>query len=230
MKLSEKQIDSLYGFTKRHFVEWFDVQTELVDHLANDIELILENNPNISFSEARDKSFKKFGVMGFSEVVEQKTNALDKYYRRLVWRELITFFKLPKIIFTGFLICILYTLFNTIENKDFIIIPIFSFLTIYPFYHIIMGTRKIRQREKITGRKWLFESAITRFGGLIPLFNFGIYLPIFNTNNSNWSLMFTVFASSFIVIFCLVLYVSIKIVIPNVREKLINEHPDYLFI
>jgi len=65
MELTEKQTEELYIFTRQHFVEYYDVQTELVDHLANDIEQISEENPNLSFEEARDKSFKKFGIFGF---------------------------------------------------------------------------------------------------------------------------------------------------------------------
>ena len=38
MKVNQKQIDELYLFTRQHFVEYYDLQTELVDHLANAIE------------------------------------------------------------------------------------------------------------------------------------------------------------------------------------------------
>ena len=31
-KLDKTQIDKLYKFTRRHYVEYYDVQTELVDH------------------------------------------------------------------------------------------------------------------------------------------------------------------------------------------------------
>ncbi|MDC1464178.1 hypothetical protein N8387_00675 [Polaribacter sp.] len=34
MKLTETHIQELYKFTRKHFVEHYDVQTELVDHLA----------------------------------------------------------------------------------------------------------------------------------------------------------------------------------------------------
>ena len=40
MKLTKEQIQQLYKFTRQHYVEYYDVQTELVDHLANDIEQI----------------------------------------------------------------------------------------------------------------------------------------------------------------------------------------------
>ena len=65
MKLTSQHIDQLYKFTRAHYVEWYDLQTELVDHLANDIENIWKKEPNLSFDQAKNKAFKKFGVFGF---------------------------------------------------------------------------------------------------------------------------------------------------------------------
>ena len=45
MKLTQQQIDRLYQFTRQHYVEWYDLQTELVDHLANAIEAQWQENP-----------------------------------------------------------------------------------------------------------------------------------------------------------------------------------------
>jgi hypothetical protein len=38
MQLTTSQIDQLFTFTRQHYVEWYDLQSELVDHLANSIE------------------------------------------------------------------------------------------------------------------------------------------------------------------------------------------------
>ena len=70
MELTKNQIDELYKFTRKHYVYHYDVQSELVDHLANDIENIWQETPNLSFEQARYKSFKKFGIFGFMDVVE----------------------------------------------------------------------------------------------------------------------------------------------------------------
>ncbi len=79
MKLTDFQIQQLYTFTQKHYVDWYDVQTELVDHLANGIETQLEENPNLSFDDALKLEFKKFGIMGFSSVVESSSivNEID---------------------------------------------------------------------------------------------------------------------------------------------------------
>ena len=34
MKLSQEEIDYLYEFTRQHYVEYYDLQTELVDVLG----------------------------------------------------------------------------------------------------------------------------------------------------------------------------------------------------
>ena len=51
MKLNPSQIDRLYTFTRQHYVEYYDLQTELVDHLAHAIEAEWEQNSQFSFEE-----------------------------------------------------------------------------------------------------------------------------------------------------------------------------------
>ena len=67
MKLTTPQIEDLFKFTRKHFVYHYDVQSELVDHLANDIEEIWNEKPYLSFKDAWDTSFKKFGIFGFMD-------------------------------------------------------------------------------------------------------------------------------------------------------------------
>lgn len=38
MKINTSQIDQLFIFTRQHYVEYYDLQSELADHLANAIE------------------------------------------------------------------------------------------------------------------------------------------------------------------------------------------------
>ena len=49
MKLSAHQIQKLYDFTRQHYVEHYDLQTELVDHLDNSIEQQWIENPKCFF-------------------------------------------------------------------------------------------------------------------------------------------------------------------------------------
>ncbi|WP_248724622.1 hypothetical protein [Seonamhaeicola sp. ML3] len=79
-KLNNSQVNSLYQFTQSHFVEHYDVQTELVNHLANDIEEVWLKEPDLPFEKAKQRSFEKFGVFGFMDIVEQRKKAMNKLY------------------------------------------------------------------------------------------------------------------------------------------------------
>src|SRR5678815_2464849 len=100
MKLTPEQIDRLYQFTIKHYVEYYDLQTELVDHLANAIEQQWQENPKISFEDALQVEFKKFGIFGFTGIVEKRQAVLNKKYKGIVWQQMNDFFRLPKIIGT----------------------------------------------------------------------------------------------------------------------------------
>lgn len=95
MKLTSEQIERLYLFTRQHFVEWYDLQTELVDHLANSIENQWQENPKISFENALQIEFKKFGVFGFMDVVEKRQAALNKKYNGIIWEAFQSIFYHP---------------------------------------------------------------------------------------------------------------------------------------
>ena len=46
------KLESLYRFTRAHFVYHYDLQTELVDHMANAIEELQEKQPELTFDDA----------------------------------------------------------------------------------------------------------------------------------------------------------------------------------
>ncbi len=230
MKITQEQINSLYTFTRQHYVEYYDLQTELVDHLANDIETIWVDQPNLSFEMARDQSFKKFGVFGFMDVVEEKTNALNKYYWKLVWREFVTFFKLPKIIMTLFLIWMFYYIISAVEEKEFILIPLALLIVVIPLIYSYRAYKKTKKRKQLTGKKWLMDSILMQLGGIFYIINCVIQFIIPFQNNKQLSPFYILIFSIIIVSLGIALFVSIKIVTPNLQEKLVKEQPDYLLM
>lgn len=57
-KITDEQIEQLFDFTRKHYVEHYYVQVELVDRLVNDIELQWKENPNIPFEDALETVLK----------------------------------------------------------------------------------------------------------------------------------------------------------------------------
>lgn len=225
MKLSQPQIEQLYTFTQRHYVEWYDVQTELVDHLANGIEKQWKINPDLDFNEALNAEFKKFGVMGFSSVVDEKTAALNKYYRNQVWYYFKSFFKVPKIVITLFLIYIYYLGLTHLDNRFLLVVPTFVVLLFFPVKFLVESTKQVKRIERETNKKWLFNSTITQLGGLIHILNVGIYGSIFFDLDSAWSNTMNIIFSVAVVLLGMTLYTSIYIVTPSLKRKMEKQHP-----
>ncbi len=228
MKLTKTQIQQLYTFTQKHYVDWYDVQTELVDHLANGIEEHLELNPNTTFESALNSEFKKFGIMGFNDVIEEKTKALNKHYRKLVWMYFRAFFKLPKIVLTLFLIWGYYELLLMLPSRMWLVAPTAVMLFVIPIWKIYQQSHNIKRRQKQTDRKWLFDNISMQLGGLIYFLQIVLQVGFINSDGI-WSNTSNFIFSVVIILFSLALFIAIYIVSPKLRNDMANQHPEYKF-
>lgn len=96
MKFSDEQIQQLFRFTEKKRVPWYDLQVELVDHLASRIEEETDANLTLSFEQALDRVYKEFGIFGFAKIVQEKSDQLYKQSRRMWWSAVGAFFTWPK--------------------------------------------------------------------------------------------------------------------------------------
>ena len=229
MKLNESQINQLYLFTRQHFVEYYDLQTELVDHLANAIEAQWQEFPNRTFDEALQIEFKKFGVFGFMDVVEKRQSALNKKYAKIVWSHFKNFFRLPQIIWTFFSVGILFFILKMSLYPNIIFISLLVILLVLFLVELFRNARKLKKNNEQTGKKWLFKEILSGYG---QGFTF-MYLPLqivlqFRGDlNNNYVLLF---ASLFIVSLALGQYI-ILVIIPNKAEEYLKEtYPEYEFV
>jgi hypothetical protein len=229
MKLTSQHIEQLYKFTRQHFVEHFDVQTELVDHLANDIEQIWQEQPNLSFEQARDISFKKFGVFGFMDVLEARTNSLNKKYWKLILDFFRTFFRLPQLLTTLAIFCVIYTSFLIVPNHTWIYMFIgfgmVGVLMIRSFHlHRIKKTR-----FKITNKKWLLEEYILNLGNIGAFAYFIIQVPL-NMPAQIESTISMILVAMFFTGYIILAYI-ISFVLPSKMEEiLIKQYPEYKLV
>jgi len=229
MKISENHIEQLYKFTREHFVYHYDVQTELVDHLANDIEQICEEQPQLTFEQAREVSFKKFGVFGFMDVVEQKQKAMNKRYWKILLRFVKEWFTLPKVIITSLIFMIFFTVLQSTYAEEIIFSSIFI-LAIVDLYYLFKSRGKKKKKKEKT---FLLESMIgeTRNG-----FSVLVFINIFNiinlsdTNFETMSIYLLSLAAVFATLMCIVFYIT-AFVMPSKAEELLAEtYPEYTML
>ncbi|MFQ3180580.1 MAG: hypothetical protein ACI9Z4_000161 [Polaribacter sp.] len=232
MKLTENQIDELYKFTREHYVYFYDVQSELVDHLANDIEEIWVDKPKLSFEDARDISFKKFGIFGFMDVIDAKQKAMNKRYWKIILRFAKEWFTVPKIVITISVFFIFFMLLQ-IQYSEYIFLATLLILITLEM-RIVYFVRKQHKKKKAKKEKiFLLESMI---GDTKNGFTGFTFVNLFNTFNltgfdfSSLNMYWVLIISVVLTLLCILFYVS-NYIIPQKAEELLHEtYPEYKFV
>jgi len=227
-KLTHTDIKQLYKFTRSHYVEHYDLQTELVDHLANGIELQWQAHPQRNFEEALNTEFKKFGVFGFHDVIAEKQKAISKRYRRLIWRFFKEWFCWPKTMSTVLSVAILFTLLrllNASAHKPEIVLTfllLFSAVfVIYFFFTRAAHKQKMFKEDK----KFMLSEMIYNFGSAVIFVQIPVQVGILLNASKNWlfyDMVFDFIFSACMVLLALLVYVIIH-VLPLKGEELLSE-------
>ena len=225
MQLTDEQIQQLFNFTEKHYVKYYDIQIELVDHLASRIEEEMEQNQNLPFDSALEKVYKGFGYNGFAEIVQQKEKEMRKHYNIMRWQEFKSYFTIPRIILT-----ILITL-----STIFINVLLGNKKTYLCFLIIVYGISLIliikdRNFKKKNGKPLLMLKANRAFSYSIGIFvvnilnvvNFSVQLF---ADESKKIYNYDYVMYPFIVILTLFILCSYSINI-KIKEKAITQFPE----
>ena len=232
MKLSENHIDELYKFTKKHYVYYYDVQTELVDHLANDIEEIWVAQPLLTFEEARDTSFKKFGVFGFMDVVESRQKAMNKRYWKIILRFAKEWFTVPKIIITLTVFLLFFSLLQ-IKHSEYIFLATLLVLLTLEGITSYKVRKAHKQKELKKEKIFLLEEMLGTTKNTYTGFTFVNLFNIANLTRFDFSQLniYWIFAISIVLtLLCILFYVS-NYILPQKAEELLQEtYPEYKMV
>lgn len=163
--ITTEQSQQLFQFCREHYVDHYDLQVELVDHLASAIEEQWVQNPELPFKDALWNTFTKFGITGFSKIKEQKQKELRRKYNRMQWHFLLGFFSWPKILLTTACTLLLSTLFKFANNDLWIIAPYFGTIFIFLIYYYYRIYPKHFKPGKIKGKRFMLLEQLqgTRF-------------------------------------------------------------------
>jgi hypothetical protein len=130
--LTAQQIDDVAFYCYQRNVEYYDVQMELVDHLADIIEQLQKENINLSFNEALEIAGKQFSDAEFAAIVKSKKKLLQVKMSKMIEQEFKTFFTMPRLLGTASLLLLSFVLPN-LYNDWGTITPIvfFMFFTLF---------------------------------------------------------------------------------------------------
>lgn len=230
-KLDSSEIDRIYSFTRQHYVVYYDVQTELVDHLANGIEAQWKENPEVSFEEALQREFKKFGIYGFSDVVEQREQAMQKKYFRLILKQTTTLLRKPSVLLLFimlFLSCFfVLKLEGGFNYIMYFILAYFSVLaTVFSIRSFSLKKKK-REKKKI----FLLEAVIFNAGSCFSFFWFTFYTIHLSLNLGNIESVYLHIFLSALISFLILLSFICFYHLPKRKDEILQKaHPEIKFL
>ncbi|WP_196895560.1 hypothetical protein [Aureivirga marina] len=221
-ELTKEQIDVLYEFVeKQGKVPYFDVQIEIVDHLANDIEMQLEEDENMDFNKAFRNAFKKFGLSGFQKLIDENQRRLQKEYGKLLWKWFLKYFTFPRIMKSLFIFVFIFSLlFHFKETFDLQMINI-VFLVFFGVMFLIKIIRDKFQFQK--SKKWLLKEVLKGNNQYTSFTLNMIYMFTIFTEVSEFKNLFQVFIVSLIYTISFILFDIIFREIPKHSNKLLKE-------
>ena len=228
-KLSPEEIEELFAFCCKRNVKEYEIQAELVDHLASSIEAQLEQNTSLSFYEALGITYSKFGANGFKEIVKIKRKMFRRKYNILFLKFLATFFQLPRIILTIFLTISLYSVLCYFDESQ----PKFEFIGALAVFLNLIYTILIQRPYQEKGKtSFMLVHYFNRLRTNTAIILNGLFIAAIHTskyfvvpNNS----VFNFLTSFFVVFIFITTYISM-IYIPKLLNKHFKEQfPDIMY-
>ena len=233
-KISKEETKKLFLFCHKHHVEHYDLQVELVDHLASAIEEQWETDAEISFQDALKKSFSKFGIYGFTKIKKKKIKELQKKYNILHRNFLFKFYSWPKLLLISALTIIFYMLLSQVNSFKFIYIVNFIISIIFVILYYLFLFPKSYKINIIGKEKFILLDHLnnirnsTIFVIILPLnlcniFLFGSLENVWQ--ESNWA----IFAFSFYMVNYYISLYSFAIYTPGkIKEHFMENFAEFV--
>ncbi|WP_321371078.1 hypothetical protein [uncultured Draconibacterium sp.] len=228
--ITNEENEQLFHFCRRHYVYHYDVQIELVDHLASAIEEQWEQNPELSFDEGLKNAFKLFGIHGFSNIKKQKEKELKRKYNRLLWKYLLKFYRWPKVITTFVCTLGLFLLLQLINQTMWFVgsyVVLLLFATVL-YHHFVFKKMKL---QIVPGKSFLLADQLQNstqvYIGIAQLPN--IVYQVFNISGvkavENSLILFGISFS--LVLVTVLLYGQLFYIPKKIKEHFIEQFAEF---
>jgi hypothetical protein len=204
--LTAGQIQQLFVFCESKRVQYYDVQVELVDHLANAIETRMQENPDLSFEKALDLTYQDFGIFGFSKIVSAKEEAVMERQRHFFYTTVKAHFRWPKLLLLLLLTLGLNSAVSLFGLNGIyaIMIGIF-FCSVVVLFYVSSRLNTIRRRlnKKLVIATFMYKSGWLHFPLYIQIFSNKFLHDstwIIVSSNEVYRLLFALFFAVYIIL------------------------------
>lgn len=192
MSLSKNEKKQLLDFIRSHYVDYYDVSLLIARDLEEDITSQMEPNEELLFEDAPKQAYKKYGVIGFSDVSVDYMKKIDKYFRSNILFKLLkeeantlSFWLLFIISFI-----IIYSTITSLNSSPVTLLCIFGvFILSALIFHISKLYRNLNQLKKTKQKYYLDHLLAYNSSMLFPISYTPLYLLIHVknlTDNGYW--------------------------------------------
>ena len=229
-KISKEENKQLFKFCNRHSVHQYDLQIELVDHLALAIEEQWKTDSELDFYKALKNTFGKFGITGFNKIKQQKERELRRKYNRLLWKNFIEFYRWPKVVMTFVFTIGLFTLFQLTSKPSWIVLTYFLLILIFGVYYYFNFTRNDFNIKLKSGKSFMLINYLKTVQisiivlVQIPLQSLTTY-NLFEKHSYNHWIMFAI--SFFMVAFSILLYGQFIFIPKKIKEHFMEHFGEF---
>ena len=137
MVLNKEQIKSLFAFVEKKGVKYYDVQHEIVDHLATSIESEMAANENRTFDQALQIVYGEFPITGFAQYTLDLEDSLWTFWIKKVTSTITLGYGIPLI---GLLSFLTFSFYYSITTNGVIAVnilyygvPVLGLVALYTF-------------------------------------------------------------------------------------------------
>lgn len=143
-KLTAEQVTKLFAFCRKNEIYAYDLQIEIVDHLASSIEEQWQENPELSFGWALKNATQKFGKNGLKRLEYKVGKQLRRNFNHILWSYFLLYFKWPKLVITSALFFSFLSLLRIAHNNLWVIMPVAISVSVFSiYYHYFVFPRKL---------------------------------------------------------------------------------------
>ncbi len=226
-ELTKEEVDDLFNFCYFNEVPYYDVQIEVVDHLASAIEELWETNPDLDFDNAVYLASQQLGGQaGLVIIKQEKEKALRKEYRLMVWRIVVEFYRFPKIILTAAVSLIIFFSLKNIQNDAWILSPLIfsvSAFSLYFLYFYFPKHIKIKSDGAAFLLNEVLQNRIAYKTLLVGGYFFGISTRLVHLSSVE-SIVFSILFSLYLVL----LYADCVVLPKKVKKHFYDQFPQFV--
>ena len=218
MKLTNQQINYVENYINSKDIKWYELQVELTDHMITSMEEFWEQNPELTFDQVKDNTFKKFTKPELKAIEKERAKILSKELAKEHRKMIAEYLTFPKIVGSLVLVYFVYTFSAYFVSPQKYIAVLFcsSLIITLPlcFYWW--------KNKEIDGKKFLMVNRLTYSGLIISFSNLGMSSSSYLRNELlqyQWLVLLFCCIWVFTILFSITAFYLSKKIIKNIKKQ-----------